>query len=67
MTVTLLPNRIAVALTAVAALFGGLAPVVANLDLSSTAGVVAGLLSLTTVVNKWLEGWQKHEARQFKP
>jgi hypothetical protein len=56
------PNRIAVYLTAIAALLGGLAPAVANLDLTSTIGIVAGLGTLLGVVYKWLEGWQKYEA-----
>lgn len=56
------PNRIAVYLTAVAALVGGLAPAVANLDLQSTAGIVAGLVTILGVVNKWLAGWQQHES-----
>jgi hypothetical protein len=57
------PNRIAVYLTSLAALAGGLAPVVADLDLTSTAGVLGGVAALTLVVRKWLDGWQKHEAR----
>jgi hypothetical protein len=57
------PNRIAVYLTALAALAGGLAPVVADLDLSSTVGIVAGLASITAAVNKWLSGWQAYESR----
>lgn len=57
------PNRVAVYLTAAASLLGGLAPVVADLDLESTAGIVAGLSLLGVTVNKWLSGWQDHEAR----
>lgn len=59
------PNRIAVYLTAIAALAGGAAPIVADLDLSSTAGVVAGLAALTAVVDRWLKGWQSHEEREW--
>lgn len=58
-----MPNRIAVYLTALAALAGGLAPVVANLDLTSTIGISAGLVAITAVVYKWLEGWQHYESR----
>lgn len=57
------PNRIAVYLTAAASLLGGLAPAVADLDLASTAGVAAGIVAIATVVSKWLDGWQQHEAR----
>lgn len=59
----LAPNRIAVYLTALAAIAGGLAPVVADLDLSSTAGVVAGVFSIVAVARKWLDGWQAYERR----
>lgn len=55
------PNRVAVYLTALAALAGGLAPAVANLDVTSTAGIVAGLATILAVVHKWLTGWQSHE------
>lgn len=57
----MLPNRIAVYLTAAAALLGGLAPAVANLDLQSSAGIVAGIAGVVAVARKWLEGWQQHE------
>jgi len=63
----LLPNRIAVYMVAAAALIGGLAPVVADLDLNSTLGIAAGLAALVAVVNRWLIGWQQHEARQPIP
>ena len=33
------------------------------MDLSSTAGIVAGLVAVSTVVVKYLDGWQKFEAR----
>lgn len=58
-----LPNRLAVYLTALAGLAAALAPAVANLDLTSTVGVAAGFAGITTVVHKWLEGWQKDEER----
>lgn len=57
------PNRVAVLLTSVAALLGGLAPVVANMDVTSTVGIVAGIGGVVAVVNKWLTGWQRHEAQ----
>lgn len=57
------PNRIAVYLTILATIAGGLAPVIANMDLSSTAGVVAAILAIAAVVRKWLDGWQSFEAR----
>lgn len=55
------PNRLAVYLTIAAGLLAAVAPVVANLDLTSTAGVIAGLIAIVTVVSKWLTGWQATE------
>lgn len=59
----MLPNRIAVYFTALAALAAGLAPVVANLDLTSTVGVIGGVGALALVVSVWLNGWAKYEER----
>lgn len=58
-----MPNRIAVYLTTIAALLTALAPLVANLDLTSTVGILGGLGGIVLVVRKWLEGWQHYEAR----
>lgn len=55
------PSRVAVYLAALAALAGGLAPVVANLDWSSTAGVIAAVVAIAGVVAKWLDGRSKWE------
>jgi hypothetical protein len=61
MTVT--PGRVATALAIGAGLPGAVAPAVANLDLSSTAGVIAGMLAVVAVITAWLKGWRQHEAR----
>lgn len=61
------PNRIAVYLTAIAALATALVPVVANLDLTSMLGIVGALLGIVGVVRKWLDGWQLYEARVADP
>ncbi len=58
------PNRIAVYLTSLAALLAALAPVVADLDLTSTIGVIGGLAAILGIVRKWLDGWQLYEARK---
>lgn len=55
------PNRVALYIGAVAAFAAGLAPIVANLDWQSTAGVIAGLTALATYVNTFVIGQQKHE------
>ncbi len=60
------PNRIAVYLTVAAGLLTALAPVIADLDLSSTAGVAAGLAGVVVVVNRWLQGWQQMEAANYQ-
>jgi len=57
------PNRVAVYLTALAGLVGAVAVPVANLDTSSTIGVLGGLATILGVVSRWLDGWQKHERR----
>lgn len=59
----LAPNRIAVYLTAASGLTAAIAVPVANLDTSSTVGVLGGLVAILGVAVKWLDGWQKHEAR----
>lgn len=56
-------NRIVAIVTAAFGLAGALAVPLANLDLSSTIGVVGGLGTLAAAAVKWLDGWQKHEAR----
>jgi hypothetical protein len=59
----MLPNRIAVYLTGAAGLCTALAPVIANLDLTSTIGLVGGLGAVALVVKQWLAGWAKYEER----
>jgi hypothetical protein len=39
-------------------------PVVGNMDFSSTSGIIAGLVAVSAVIVKYLDGWQKHEERQ---
>lgn len=63
----LAPNRIAVYLTALAALAGAIAPVLGDMDWTSTAGIIAALLALVTVVSKWLDGWQAYERDVRRP
>lgn len=57
-------NRAVALAVALLALVAGLAPVIANFDWTSTAGVIAGLAAVSAVANKWLDGWQKHEDRE---
>ena len=60
-------NRIVAIVAAVISLALGLLPVIANLDWTSTAGVIAGIAAILGYVLKWLEGWQKHEAMIANP
>lgn len=59
--VAMSPNRRAVYLTALAGLVTALTPALAGLDLTSTAGVIAGFAGVAAIVNKWLTGWQNLE------
>lgn len=59
----MLPNRIVAIITAVLGLAAALAPVVADLDWESTAGIIAGIGVVAGVALKWLDGWQKYEER----
>lgn len=61
------PNRVAVYLTALAGVLGALAPAVANLDTTSTVGVLGGLAVILGIASRWLDGWQKFEARRAAP
>jgi hypothetical protein len=56
-----LPNRTAVYLVAGLALLGALAPVIADMDFESVAGIAAGLAAISAVAYKWLDGWSKYE------
>lgn len=57
------PNRVATYLTALSGLAAAIAVPVANLDTTSTAGVLGGLAAILAVAYKWLDGWQHHEAQ----
>jgi|1186.fasta_scaffold450700_1 hypothetical protein len=56
-------GRIVALVTLLLGLVGAAAPVVGNLDVSSTAGIVAGIAALTAIAVKYLEGWQRYEGR----
>lgn len=60
-------NRIIVGVTFAVGLGGALLPALANLDLTSTVGLIAGLGTVLGVVTKFLTGWQAHEARVADP
>lgn len=59
----MLPNRVAIYLTAAAGLLTALAPVVADLDTSSVVGLVGGFAGIAVVVREFLVNWGKYEER----
>jgi hypothetical protein len=60
---TITPGRIATLLAIIAGVAGAAAPAIANMDWSSTAGVIAGTLAVVGAIVAWLKGWREHEAR----
>jgi hypothetical protein len=60
----MLPNRIALYLTAAADLAAGVLPFI--VDFGGSEKIVAyatSILAVNAVVVKWLDGWQKYEER----
>lgn len=58
------PNRVVALATALFGLVAAVCVPLANLDWSSTAGVIAGIGAVALTANRWLIGWQGHEERQ---
>lgn len=56
-------NRVVAIAAAVISLALAVLPVLADMDWTSTAGVIAGIIAVLGVAQTWLSGWQKHEAR----
>lgn len=56
------PARIAVGLTTLAGVATAIAVPAADLDATSAAGVIGGLLAITTAVAKWQEGRGRYDA-----
>lgn len=55
------PNRVATWLTAASGLSAAIAVPVANLD---PTDILPGLGAIAVAFVTWMQGWQKHEARQ---
>jgi hypothetical protein len=55
-------NRVVALLGALTLLAAALAPLAANMDWQSTAGILAGIPALAAVIYKFLEGWQRWES-----
>lgn len=58
------PNRIAAIVAVLAGVLGAVAPLIADLDTSSVAGVIAGLVAIVAVVDRFLKGSQQWDALQ---
>lgn len=56
-------NRVVAVASVVVSLALAVLPVLADMDWSSTAGIVAGILALLAVTDRWLKGWQQFENR----
>jgi hypothetical protein len=61
---TITPGRIATALAIIAGVAGAATPAIANMDATSTAGVIAGTFAVVAAVAAWLKGWREHEQRE---
>lgn len=60
------PARVAAFLAGLSGLAGAIAVPVANLDTHDTSAVIGGMAVIAAAVVKWLDGQQKHEARQAR-
>lgn len=56
-------NRLAAIFAVIAGVLGALAPIIADIDTESAAGLIAGLLAIVVTVDRFLRGSQAHEAR----
>lgn len=61
-SIHLSPPRLAAYITAVVGLLTALSPVVANLDITSTAGIIAGAAAVLGTYATWAKGWRAYEA-----
>jgi hypothetical protein len=57
-------NRVAAIFAVVAGVLGALAPIIADIDTASAAGLIAGLLAIVATVDRFLKGSQAHERAQ---
>lgn len=57
-------NRVAAIFAVIAGVLGALAPIIADIDTSSAAGLIAGLLVIVATVDRFLKGSQAHEHQQ---
>lgn len=61
------PNRTVALVVAGLGLLAAVLPAIADMDWTSTAGVIGGLGGVVAIAYKWLDGWQKAEARSADP
>jgi hypothetical protein len=55
--------KVVLILSLVVGLVGAAVPAITTMDFSSSAGILAGLVAVSAVIVKYLDGWQKYEAR----
>ncbi len=61
------PNRVVGYLTAIGGVTTAAVAVLEDTDPTTTAGLAVGYLGAVAAAIKWLDGWQKHEAREATP
>jgi hypothetical protein len=57
-------NRVVALATAALTLILAVIPVVGNFDWTSTAGIIAGIIAILGIVNRWLAGWSSYETAE---
>lgn len=57
-------NRAVAIATALLTLVLAVFPVVGNLDWTSTAGVLAGIVAIAGIAQRWLAGWSSFEVAE---
>jgi hypothetical protein len=57
-------NRVVALAGAIVTLILALLPVIADFDWRSTAGIVAGIIAVLGIVQKFLEGWSRWETAE---
>jgi hypothetical protein len=57
-------NRIVAVASGVLSLGLAVLPVIADMDWRSTAGIIAGIIAVLKLTDRWLEGWSRYETAE---
>lgn len=57
------PARVASLMAGVSVLLASLAPAIGNMDVTSTAGIIGGVVGIVGILVTFLKGQRAHEAR----